>query len=342
MKKILVIILILLISQSVYSKVAGVLPGLMKPSSIAVGDGRLYVAQEATVLVYDLNTLKLIKKFGKQGQGPEEFPLAFGIPLVVLVEKNHIQVDSPNRITLFTKDGEFIKVIKTKGGTFTLGHQPVGDHYVAVGFIQEDGINYYSINLYDSELNKVKSLAKIKRSIQQTGAIKVFSDQIQVATHEDKIYLASEQDFTVYTINTKGDILHTYKMEDYKRVKFEDKHKQLIYDTIEKNPAQRAYLDVFKQRAEFPKYFPAILNLFVMDDLINIVTWEREGEKFKFYLFDTDWKLKDQLYIGFKMQGGLASFPTTFNSGNLYQVIENDDEEWELHVTSIRSQVVPL
>jgi hypothetical protein len=336
MKKLLVVVLVLIMGQMAFGKVVGVLPELMKPTSIAVGENRLYVTQEATVFIYDLNTLKLIKKFGKAGEGPEEFALVPGLPLTVLIQDEHIQVNSANRITLFTKDGKFMKMIKTKGGTLTLGHQPVGDHYVAIGFAQEDGIIYMLVNLFDSEMNKLKSLAKIKRSVQQSGPIKLFSDQIQVATHEDKIYLSSEQDFTVHSINTKGDILDTYKKKDYKRVKFEDKHKDMIFETIEQNPIQRPFLEIFKQRAEFPKYFPAILGLFVVDDMINIMTWEMEGKKFKLYLFDLDWKLKDEMYIGFQMQGGLTPFPVAFDEGKLYQVIENDDEEWELHVNPIK------
>ncbi len=336
MKKLVILILVFAISQSMFGKVAGVLEGLMKPTSIAVGDDWIYVAQEATIFIYDLNTLELVKKFGKQGEGPEEFPVIPGLPLNVLVQEDHIQVNSANRITLFKKDGTFIKMIKAKGGTLTLAHQPVGDHYVAIGFSEEDGIIYYSINLYDAELNKLKTLAKVKRSIQQTGSIKLFSDAMQLATFQDKIYLTSEQDFTVYTLNIKGDILNTYQMKDYKRVKFEDVHKDLIFETIEKDPIQRGYLDIFKQRAEFPQYFPAIFSLFVVDDSIYVITWDRQGEKFKFFLFDTDWKLKDELYLGFKMQGGLSPYPTAFSKGNLYQVIENDNEEWELHVTPVK------
>lgn len=331
--------LVLLITQCVYSKIVGVLPELMKPTSIAVGDNRLYVAQDATVFIYDLKTLKLIKKFGRQGEGPEEFPVIAGIPLAVLVRENHIQVDSPNRITLFTKDGEFIKMIKTKGGTFTLAHQPVGDdHYVAISFYREDEFNYFSVNLYDAEMKKVKTLLKMKRGYQDQGKIPIFQDQAQVATYKDKIYLASEQGFTVYTINIKGDVVHTYKMKDYKRVKFEDKHRDLIIEAMEKNPLQRGAVELIKQRGQFPDYFPAILNLFVVDDLINIVTWERKGEKFKFYLFDTDWKLKDEVYVGFRMQGVLNPYPATFRNGNLYQVVENDDEQWELFVNPIKSE----
>lgn len=337
MKKLLVIVLVLLMGQAIYGKVVGVLPELMKPTSISVGDNRLYVSQEATVFIYDLQTLKFIKKFGKAGQGPGEFAVFPGLPLTVIVRDKDIQVNSANRITFFTKDGEYIKMIKSKSGTFTLAHQPVGkDNYVAISIFQENEIGYFSVNLYDAEMNKLKSLAKIKRSGQQTGPIKIFSDAVQVATFEDKIYLSTGQDFIVYTINIKGDILDTYKMKDYKKVKFEEKHKDMIFEAMEKNPIQRAGIPIIKQRGVFPEYFPAILSMFVVDGTINIVSWEREGEKFKFYLFDTNWKLKDELFIGFKMESVLAPYPAAFKDGKLFQVIENDDEEWELHVTPIK------
>jgi hypothetical protein len=48
-------------------------PQLQKPEFINVGENLICINEGAVVFLYDLNDFKLIKKFGRNGEGPGEF-----------------------------------------------------------------------------------------------------------------------------------------------------------------------------------------------------------------------------------------------------------------------------
>lgn len=307
------------------------LPELMGPATLAVDNERFYVTQDATVFIYSLTDYKLIKKFGQKGEGPEEFPTLPGLPLIVSSEKDHLLINSANRISFFTKDGGFIKMIKSKGGGVFSGiFQPLGDGFAGLGVLLEDSSVYNTVNLYDSQLYKIKPIAKVKRSAQQTGPIKLFSDNMSFQTYGDRIYIITGQDFVIDILDKEGNKVNTIK-RDYERIPFTDENKTEIFKTIEANPLQRPYLDVIKQRMQFPKYFPAVINLFVADDQLHAVTWKREQGKFEFIIFDCEGKFEKKMFVEFRMSGPLQPYPPAFKNHKLYQLIENEAEEWELH-----------
>jgi uncharacterized protein YlbG (UPF0298 family) len=71
------------------------------------------VTQEATVFIYSLKDFKLVKKFGKAGEGPREFRILPQLPLNIDARTDQIIVNSFGKVSYFTKQGEFIKEVKT-------------------------------------------------------------------------------------------------------------------------------------------------------------------------------------------------------------------------------------
>ncbi|MCP4213127.1 MAG: hypothetical protein GY765_00655 [bacterium] len=49
------------------------MPELMNPGNIFVDNTQLYIVERATVIIYKKKDLTLVKKFGKEGEGPAEF-----------------------------------------------------------------------------------------------------------------------------------------------------------------------------------------------------------------------------------------------------------------------------
>ncbi len=331
------IAMIFLIGRFSFAEVAGVLSEIMKPTTVAIGEDRLYVGQDAEIFIYNLKDLKFIKKFGKRGEGPAEFPGGrINLPVTVSFHKDLVLCNSVNRVTLFSKDGDFIKMIKGKGGSiFSFSFQPVGDHFVGMGVMLDEGINFRTIDLYDGELNKIKTLAKIKLVQGQNGKIKPFHDSLSVVTDRDKIFIASQQDFSIFVLDTEGETKHTIQVDKYERVKCTDTFREEYFEAVKANPTARPYLDVIKQRTEFPDYFPAVAGLFVTDDLVYVITWRREGEKVEFFLFDTSGSFKSRFFVTFQYSAPMVPYPAAFKKGKLFQVVENQDEQWELHVTTL-------
>ena len=60
--------------------------------------------------------------------------------------------------------------------------------------------------------------------------------------------------------------------------------------------------------------------------------------KNEFYIFNLKGKLLKKIMLPFAEYDEVQFSPYTINDGKLYQLIENDNETWELHVIKISSQ----
>ncbi|MCP4153652.1 MAG: hypothetical protein GY757_38340, partial [bacterium] len=99
-------ILILFILSTLFLQAAKVvpLPDLKRPFFIKVDDSQVYISDGPTVSVYFLKDLSLIKKFGRQGEGPREFKTSrrnAGAVMISLTDEL-IVVNSVNKISLYT------------------------------------------------------------------------------------------------------------------------------------------------------------------------------------------------------------------------------------------------
>jgi hypothetical protein len=244
-------------------------------------------------------------------------------------------INSLNRINFFTKDGEFINMIKTTG-SISLGYQPLKpDNYVGRSFIAEEGIAYATINIYNSKLEKTKQIYKIKRAGQQTGPIKLFSDRITFQTFEDKIFVQSPTEFKINVLDNNGNKLYAIH-KDYEALKFTERNKKDLFKTIESTPQGRAQMAVIKARLKFPSHFPPIATLMIADDFLYAITWKYNKDNFECFVFSTKTgKEIKKIYLPFQRPSPLAAYPMSVRSGILYQLVENDNDEWELHTVKL-------
>ncbi|HLP62209.1 MAG TPA: hypothetical protein VK186_25435 [Candidatus Deferrimicrobium sp.] len=73
MKKcIMLCILILVAFIRLYPEIVADMPELGKPTALRINNGYLFIIDEQTVLVYDLQSFTQVKKFCRQGEGPGE------------------------------------------------------------------------------------------------------------------------------------------------------------------------------------------------------------------------------------------------------------------------------
>ena len=73
MKYIIILIIILLFLSPAFAGQLKELPEIFNPSSISINDQYIYIVQDVNVFVYSLKDFKLVTKFGKAGEGPQEF-----------------------------------------------------------------------------------------------------------------------------------------------------------------------------------------------------------------------------------------------------------------------------
>lgn len=332
MKSICLIMIVLFCFSALSGEVLTTLTEVMKPQWLAVDDTRFYVTEGARVFIYARDDFHLVTQFGKEGNGPEEFSTAGGqMPLIVFPHDDKLQINSLNRITFYTKDGNYLEMIKSTAGVNFIFRPVLPDNYVARGVAQEEGVVYNTIDLFDGELQKIRELVRIKRGVQRSGPIRLFSDRITFETYEDKIFLQSAQDFLITVLNNKGEKLYEVKKPDYDRLKFTQDFENELYETLERDPRQRQFIPVLKQRAQFPSHLPAIASLMVADSYLYTITWQHDEDKFECFVFEaaTGKELKKS-YIPFQRPSPLAAYPSSVKDGILYQLVENVDEEWDL------------
>ena len=73
-KKMMVILLTVLLAALLGAETKVIpMPDLMKPQLILLDKTQMYITEDTSIFIYSLKDFKLIKKFGKRGEGPQEF-----------------------------------------------------------------------------------------------------------------------------------------------------------------------------------------------------------------------------------------------------------------------------
>jgi hypothetical protein len=107
---------------------------LLKPNGLAVSTRYIYILEEPTIYIFSARDFRLIKKFGKRGEGPQEFMTSpFGImPMILYPYDNDtkVLVNSNSKVSLFTAEGTFIKETRVPPMQAFL---PFNDRYISTG-----------------------------------------------------------------------------------------------------------------------------------------------------------------------------------------------------------------
>ncbi|MCP4219844.1 MAG: hypothetical protein GY765_34750 [bacterium] len=340
MKRIFILLIVLISALSGFSEKLAVLKDVYAPVQLRADDGKLYVSEKAFIRIYSLEDYAFIKKFGGEGEGPKEFKrYAFLIP-----QKDRFLINSVGKISYYQKDGTFIKEIRAKGDIALV--MPVKDFFVARGFRiardKDEKINYKTLDLYDSELNKTREIYKQLLDWQQGKGTKLFHLAFTYQTHGDRIYIAGKKDFVIDVFNTSGKKLFTISPK-YGKLAFNKDHKTEILAHFKRTqPDNYTY---WETQGKFPDYFPAVKRLFIRDQLLYVMTFEKPKVKiieshkvradagwYTFYIYDLEGKLLRKRNLPLVERGFMNPFPFEIYKNRLYQVMENEEtEETELH-----------
>ncbi len=108
MRKISFVLIIL--STFVFAeKPLAVLTEVLKPIQLIVTKDNIYVIENFKINIFNRQTFKFKKSFGKKGAGPEEFPEE----ILVYYFNKKLVVCAFNKILWFSQDGTFIEEKKT-------------------------------------------------------------------------------------------------------------------------------------------------------------------------------------------------------------------------------------
>jgi hypothetical protein len=328
------IIIVLLLSVLLSAEKAAPLPELMKPGQIKADKNNIYVVEGATIYIYSLKDFSLRKKFGKKGEGPQEFMLPPPGRVELIIRPDALLVNSLGKLSYFTTGGEFQKEIKISV-IMDSWVSPLGNRFAGVCFRQEDNIFYNTINIFDEELKKGEEIFKFKSALQPGKVDFITAARLPLlCTMEDKIYFGGK-DGDIYVFDDKGKKLSTIRHE-YEKVKLSEARKKMYIDFFKTDPRYKQGWEQFGKQAQFPAYFPVLRDLTVSDGKLYILTYKEKDGKREFYISGTDGKLIKKTMLLLPEMNPLELYPYTINNNKLYQLIENEDSEtWELHITKI-------
>ncbi|MCK5220128.1 MAG: 6-bladed beta-propeller, partial [Candidatus Aminicenantes bacterium] len=193
-KSIVTVALIFLISTFVSGRVIATFPELLNPDRMEMDENRIYITEGIAINIYSFKDFRLIRKFGKKGEGPREFARYIGISL----NNNRIYVNSQGKLSIYSVDGEFIKEMKTHS-SLTGGFIPIGKFFIGRGMeIGKESNTSILINLYDSELKKQRNIIKkLNDNSFAKGVIKFFDSTLNYNVIGNKLYVVNGTDFKI-------------------------------------------------------------------------------------------------------------------------------------------------
>ena len=329
-KTIFFLIVLLLFMRDVYARKIVSLPAIFEPSSIVVDSNQIYIVEGTTIYIYSLEDFTLKKKFGRKGEGPQEFKDDIWS---IEVKSDYILVNSLNKVSFFTGDGDFLneKINPTVlGGSM---FKPVGNQFVGYSIERENKTFYVVYSIFDSNLKKAKELYRMKWMVQPGRKRKLF-ETFWYGTYDNNIFIAREEGLIIDVLNSKGEKIFSINQK-HKNLKFTDFHKKKFLD-FWKSSYPETY-EIRKTRTEFPKYFPAIKTCLVVDKKIYVRTYKEKDKKTEFFIFSIDGKLAKKILIPLVRKNPREDYPYWINNQKLYQLVYDLDKyAWELHITEIK------
>lgn len=336
---VLVLLLVVVLSSGRgFAVDSPLLKELIEPDSIVVDRQHrcIYIPEGTSICVYDAEDFTLKKRIGKRGEGPQEFLLN----VLNGFEELHIDtrtpaliVNSMGKISFFhKKDGSFIKEVKSRSNSSEF--KPLGSGFAGQGMTFENGIQYRSINLYDSSLNKIKEVFRVKHHFQMNEGLKVLEAAAKFDTYDDRLFVAWERDFLIHVFDQQGNKLYTIK-KDYRKVEFSPGDKEKIIDFLKTSKRYKDAFEILKPKIIFPDTFPAIDNLLIDGGKIYTVTYRVENNLTEGFVFDIKGKYRGRMNLPLKRRDGFLTFPYTISQGILYQLVEEGDH-WRLKMVEIK------
>jgi hypothetical protein len=336
MKHFIMVAVILMIGLSAGAEVMQ-LPDLTNPQRIRTDENHIYIVEGPHIYIHSATTRKLIRKIGKQGLGPKEFNVHPGTPLTINVQGKNMMVKSRRRMYYFSKDGDYLN--EFKGAGLAVGAQPLDKGYAGISYTREKNIRYMAINIYDETLNIQKQLYKTPDEI-KTGKGLYFLSIPQAyttsfCTYKNRIYIALDRELHIRVYDREGNQINTIK-KDYQPLKLSKEYKQKVVNHYTTDKFLKQYYHQVFSPITFPDSFPAVRDLRVTDGKIYAITYKKQKDLTECFIFDTEGKFLQQVWLLLEETNILNHYPFDIKNGKLYQLVENEDEVWELHISEIK------
>lgn len=329
----------------IFAKKVATLSPLIYPRKIIVDKNQIFISDYPTIYIYSGTDYKLLKKFGGAGQGPGEFYMDTALihqkekGLQFYLEPDYVLVNSMGRVSFFSRHGEFRRMIRFN--PFGTGRQfiPMNKYFAAWENVRTRGDMYTAVNLYGPDLKKINEIYQCDFPfIFSTGSpTKVHFFRLEgpiYDTYDNKLFTSFSgiQKFAIDVFDENGKNRYAIST-DYKKIK-------LTENDVRRYKSEFKYL--YKRALErnlkntiFPEYYPAIRHFSIANGKLYVLTFKKEGNKSEFIIFDIKGNLLKKIMLPVAEMNAKRFFPYSIDDDRFYQIVENEDEIWELHVHNI-------
>lgn len=339
MKKTFITIVSILFALALWAERVHVFEDLLKPTGLIVDpDGKyLYITQFPHIHVYSAGDYPRVKSIGKEGEGPGEF-LAFARPHFY---GQYIIIHSQTKFSYFSRDWRLVKEHKVPF-QFVRGVKPFGDKLVAsysVPAIDNPEIIDQVVVFHDWEGENIKEIFRKQYYIQGGKKINglylpevLRRTGIRFFPWRDRVYVEPDdgEDGIIDVYTSDGKLDYTIKLE-LEKLKTNKEHIAAVEEWHRLR--KRRLLQLISKRGWlfFGSHFPSVHQMKVFNDNIYIIPYKKKQGKVQLFIFDLKGKLLKHLAVPLAGETMFEYFPWVIHKGKLFQLRENQDEEWVLH-----------
>lgn len=312
----------------------GTLQNIYEPLSMEIRNGSLFVTDQQSVFIFDLESIKFQKKLGRKGKGPSEFTAT---PMVKAYP-GEIFVYNTLKFARFKTTGELISEKRTT--YFLQDISPIGDKYVikraAQGILSPSQKKIYVIGLFDKELEELKILASHDITFKRESNKKVFPlvrPLFKFRVYDNHIFVVdAEKGFRIDVYNISGDLAWSIEKE-YKRIKISKEDKSKILEEYKSIPGVKKRWPIIRKFFvhRFPEYYFELKDFTVTQGKIFVKTYLQKNGKEEFWVLSLKGDLLKKIFLPATQE----RFWTIYK-GSFYYIRENEEEEeWECHSVKI-------
>lgn len=340
------LVILLLSNLCLSAEKLGVLENVLVPESFLVSQGEVFILEGAMVSVFNLSDLSLLRRFGREGQGPGEVTVTPWLSNLLYIYRDKIFIDSVDKVVEYSRGGEFLKEDR-RSEQFTQ-MMPVAEFFAVRKRVQDPKENkqYSTITWFDPKSDETKELYRQPFSAQR-GRVDMVPDAIHYQVYQDMIFIEQGlKDCTIEVFDKHGVSLYSIN-KGYADVKISKGDHKELEEALRFDPMMNMEPESwakFKSQTKmiYPDAYPAIQDLLIADNKIYVQTFKRQNGKNQFFILDLKGNELGEVYLPeVRMPGYTEQMMGTgvrlfcIDQNKYYYIVEKD--EWcELHVVEIK------
>jgi hypothetical protein len=333
--RILVVVFIVLTGFiSGFAERLAILPKLARPARIEIDGDELYVIEGVETFIFSLKDYRLLRRFGREGQGPGELMPHPERGILVEIANGNVFLNSYNKVACYSKSGALIG--EKLFPFYLLQFVPCGENYVGVKFAPgNEGNRMINVCLYNSEFSEVRMIHSSRRTNPfKTRRVEIPPPHLFVRTYGKRIFVLDKvKGFHLDIFDVDGNPIKAIDLE-WERVKVTRSFKKDVILWFRTQPHLRTVSGI-EEMIEFPDYLPPVRNFFVDSGKIYVQTYKRKNDLSEFVILDFKGKVLERIFLPGGSREAVQVDPNSTYTikGNAYYYLKECEktEEWELH-----------